>query len=168
MKSIIIIQVVVAYFSGLISLFMLYRGMNSFLKRKIGLDEPNNSFAVFQVGILLSGSVILSSILSAAVNAIQFLNQGNNFETNSFFISLAYVLVFLLIGLAFTVILIASSVFIFFQLTKINEWEQIKNNNIPTALISAALILGMSLIVDDYVGHLCEALIPYPSVLQIR
>jgi uncharacterized membrane protein YjfL (UPF0719 family) len=56
----------------------------------------------------------------------------------------------------------------FFQLTHINEWQEIKNNNIPTALISAALILGMSLIMDDYIGHLCEALIPYPSVLQIR
>jgi hypothetical protein len=41
-------------------------------------------------------------------------------------------------------------------------------NNIPTALISAALIVGMSLIMDDYIGHLCEALIPYPSVMQIR
>lgn len=46
--------------------------------------------------------------------------------------------------------------------------EQIKLNNIPTALISAALILGMSLIMDDYIGHLCEALIPYPAVTQIR
>jgi hypothetical protein len=41
-------------------------------------------------------------------------------------------------------------------------------NNIPTALISAALIVGMALIMDDYIGHLCEALIPYPQVLQIR
>ena len=33
---------------------------------------------------------------------------------------------------------------------------------------SAAIIIGMSLIMDEYVGHLCEALIPYPEVLQIR
>jgi uncharacterized membrane protein YjfL (UPF0719 family) len=82
--------------------------------------------------------------------------------------SLAYVLVFLVIGIAFTLLVIASSVFVFFQLTQINEWEQIKMNNIPTALISAALIVGMALIMDDYIGHLCEALIPYPQVLQIR
>jgi hypothetical protein len=24
------------------------------------------------------------------------------------------------------------------------------------------------LIMDDYIGHLCEALIPYPDVIQIR
>jgi hypothetical protein len=64
--------------------------------------------------------------------------------------------------------LIGLSVFTFFQLTHVNEWDEIKKNNIPTSLISAAIIIGMSLIMDEYVGHLCEALIPYPEVLQIR
>lgn len=63
---------------------------------------------------------------------------------------------------------IVSGVFAFFLLTRIDAWQQIKANNIPTAFISAAPILGLSLILDDYVGHLCEALAPYPEVLQIR
>jgi uncharacterized membrane protein YjfL (UPF0719 family) len=46
--------------------------------------------------------------------------------------------------------------------------EQIKANNIATAIITVAFILGLSIIMDEYVGHLCEALIPYPSVLEIR
>jgi uncharacterized membrane protein YjfL (UPF0719 family) len=107
-------------------------------------------------------------VLSAAVNAIQFLNRGGGIELQTLMTSFAYVVVFLIIGIAFTLLVIAASVFAFFQLTQINEWEQIKMNNIPTALISAALIVGMSLIMDDYIGHLCEALIPYPSVMQIR
>ena len=86
----------------------------------------------------------------------------------SFMTSLVYVLVFVIIGIIFTLALIASAVSIFFQLTQINEWEQIKLNNIPTALISAALILGLSMIMDDYIGRLCEALIPYPAIMQIR
>jgi len=57
---------------------------------------------------------------------------------------------------------------VLFQLTKINEWEEIKNNNIPTAIISAALIVGLSIIMKDHVATVCEMLIPYPEVLQIR
>jgi uncharacterized membrane protein YjfL (UPF0719 family) len=168
MKSIIIIQVLIAFAAGLSSLFMLYRLLNNFMRKRFEIEETNTAFAIFQVGILLSGSLILSSVLSAAVNAIQFLNRGGGIELQTLMTSFAYVVVFLIIGIAFTLLVIAASVFAFFQLTQINEWEQIKMNNIPTALISAALIVGMSLIMDDYIGHLCEALIPYPSVLQIR
>jgi uncharacterized membrane protein YjfL (UPF0719 family) len=168
MKSIIILQVLIAFVAGLSSLFLLYRVLNNYMRRKFEIEEANTAFAIFQVGILLSGSLILSSVLSAAINAIQFLNQGGDFNAQNLMMSFTYVLVFLVIGIIFTLVVIAASIFAFFQLTQINEWEQIKLNNIPTALISAALILGMSLIIDDYIGHLCEALIPYPAILDIR
>ena len=168
MKSIIVIQVLVAFGAGLASLSLLYRILNTIMKKRFQIEEANTAFAIFQVAILLSGSLILTSVLSAAVNAIQFLNQGSQFSFSSFATSFLYVLAFILIGLLFTLLVIFTSMAAFFQLTQINEWEQIKLNNIPTALISSALILGMSLIMDDYIGHLCEALIPYPSMLQIR
>jgi uncharacterized membrane protein YjfL (UPF0719 family) len=168
MKSIIIIQVVIAFLAGLTCLFLLYRILNNIMKKRFEIQEANAAFAIFQLGILISGSLILSSVLNPAINAIQFLNQGKVFNVQAFTTSLIYVVAFLVIGLIFTLAVIFSSMAVFFQLTQINEWEQIKLNNIPTALISAGLILGMSLIMDDYIGHLCEALIPYPSVLQIR
>jgi uncharacterized membrane protein YjfL (UPF0719 family) len=49
-------------------------------------------------------------------------------------------------------------------LTKIDEGQEIKNNNISVALITAAVVIGLSIIVDEYVGILCEALIPYPQI----
>lgn len=168
MKSIIIIQVLVAFVAGLSSLFLLYRLLNSFMRKRFEIEEANTAFAIFQVGILLSGALIMSSVLSAAVNAIQFLNQGTGFDMQNLLTSLAYVLIFVIIGIIFTLVLIASGIFAFFQMTHVNEWEQIKLNNIPTSLISAALILGLSMIMDDYIGHLCEALIPYPAVTLIR
>jgi uncharacterized membrane protein YjfL (UPF0719 family) len=138
------------------------------MRKKFGIQEANTAFATFQVGILLSGAVILSSVMSAAVNAIQFLNQQDQFNMENVFISLCYVVMFIAIGVFFTLFIIGSGIFFFFQLTNINEWEEIKKDNIPTSLISAALILGLSLIMDEYIGHLCEALIPYPSVMMIR
>lgn len=168
MESIIIIQVLVAFFFALTALFLLYRLLNLIMRKWFKIEETNTAFAIFQVGILLSGSLVLSSVLGAAVNAIQFLNQSGVLNMQGFLSSMTYVIVFVLIGVFFTLLLIASAIFIFFQLTQINEWEQIKLNNIPTALISAAMILGLSMIMDDYIGHLCEALIPYPEVMQIR
>jgi len=168
MKALIIIQVLIAFTAGLTALFLMYKSMNLFMKKKFQIEESNSAFAILQVGILISTSFIMASVLTAAVNAVQFLNTGTTVELNNILTSLTYIIVFILIGMLFTFAVIFSSIFIFFQLTQINEWELIKLNNIPTSLISAALILGLALIMDDYIGHLCEALIPYPDVIQIR
>jgi uncharacterized membrane protein YjfL (UPF0719 family) len=168
MKALIIIQVLIAFTAGLTALFLMYKSMNLFMKKKFQIEESNSAFAILQVGILISTSFIMASVLTAAVNAVQFLNTGTTVELNNILTSLTYIIVFILIGMLFTFAVIFSSIFIFFQLTQINEWEQIKLNNIPTSLISAALILGLALIMDDYIGHLCEALIPYPDLIQIR
>ncbi len=68
----------------------------------------------------------------------------------------------------FSFLIIAGGITILFQLTKINEWEEIKSNYIATAIISAALIVGLSIIMKDHVAAVCEMLIPHPEVLQIR
>jgi uncharacterized membrane protein YjfL (UPF0719 family) len=167
MKATIILQVLIAFGAGLSALFLLYRVLDRMMKRNFEVTEPNHAYAIFQAGILLSGSLILSSVMNAAMNAIRFLNQGDATMTG-FMVSLGYLVLFIAIGLGFTLLSIGAGVFAFFQLTRIDEWQQIKANNIPTALISAAFILGLSLILDDYVGQLCEALVPYPKVLQIR
>jgi uncharacterized membrane protein YjfL (UPF0719 family) len=168
MKLIIIIQVVLAFVIGIGSLFVLYRLLNNYIRKKSEISETNTAFAVFQVGILLSGSLIMSSVVNPAVNAIRFLNQEEIINVQSCVTSLVYVAMFVVIGIICTIMVIAGGVFTFFQLTQVNEWDEIKQNNIPTSLISAAIIVGLSLIMDEYVGHLCEALIPYPDVLQIR
>lgn len=168
MKPILIIQVFLAFVAGVTGLYLLYKLLNTYLKKQFDITEVNQAFAIFQVGILLSGALMMSSVLSAGINAIQYLNQGSQLSINNMLMSLTYVVLFIVIGIVFTLLIIAASLYTYFQLTQVNEWEQIKANNISTALISAAFILGVSMIMDEYVGQLCEALIPYPSVLQIR
>jgi uncharacterized membrane protein YjfL (UPF0719 family) len=71
---------------------------------------------------------------------------------------------FVFIGFFCTILVISSGLFVLFNLTKINEGQEIKNNNIAVALITAAIIVCLSIIVDEYVGIVCEALIPYPKI----
>jgi uncharacterized membrane protein YjfL (UPF0719 family) len=73
----------------------------------------------------------------------------------------------MVIGILFSFMVIAAGIVVLFQLTKVNEWEEIRNNNVPTAIISAALIVGLAFIMKDHVASVCEMLIPYPGVLQI-
>jgi uncharacterized membrane protein YjfL (UPF0719 family) len=101
------------------------------------------------------------------MNAIRFLTQ-DALTWMAVVSSAVYLISFLLIGLISALLVTWGGVALFFQITKVNEMEELKNNNTATALITAAFVLGISIVLRDYVGHLCESLVPYPEVLNIR
>jgi len=144
MEILIILQSIVAFSTGIVSLYLVYRILNAYLKRLFRLDVKNHAYAVFKAGVLLATSLL--SISS----------------------SVGYVLIFMLIGMLFSFLVIGAGIVVLFQLTQVNEWEEIRKNNIPTAIISAALILGLAFIMKDHVASVCEMLIPYPAIMQIR
>ena len=112
MKSLIIIQVIITFLAGLTALFLMYKIMNYFMKKKFKIEEANSAFAILQVGILISTSFIMASVMSAAVNAVQFLNTGGSVQLNNVLTSLIYIIVFIVIGMLFTFAVIFSSIFI--------------------------------------------------------
>jgi hypothetical protein len=71
-------------------------------------------------------------------------------------------------GIFFTFMVICGGILALFQMTHINELEEIKNDNIVISLLSSSILLGLALIMDQYVGHLCEAIVPYPDIISIH
>ena len=125
----ILLQAVIAFVMGVASLFLVYKLLNMYLKRVFKFNEINSAYAVLQVGILLATALLISSIVGPGLNAIRFINQSDiNLSTVS--TSLGYVIIFLIIGLLFSLMVIAGGIIVLFQLTHVNEWEEIKNNNI--------------------------------------
>jgi uncharacterized membrane protein YjfL (UPF0719 family) len=169
MSTIIILQLIIAFVVGFAGLFLVYRIITGFLKRNYQIDDTDNtSLSIFQVGVIFSGALILSSVVDPAVNAIRLLNPSGEIELSKLGSSFAYIGLFALIGILATLIVVIGGLLTIFQMTKVNEIEEMKNKRINSSLVAAALIIGIAFIVNDYCGHLCEALIPYPEVLQIH
>ena len=83
----------------------------------------NNAYAIFQMGILISTALLVSSIIGPGLNAVRFINQ-NVVDFNTIMTSLGYVFVFLIIGILFSLLIVAGGVVVLFQLTHVNEWEE--------------------------------------------
>ena len=167
MNVLILIQALLAFSIGMASLFTVYKVLESYLKKQFEVTELNMAFSVFLTGILLATANLLSSVVSPAMNAIRFLTQ-DSLSVAAVASSAIYIISFLLIGLIASLLVTWGGVTIFFQVTKVDEMEELKKNNAATALVTAAFVLGISIVLRDYVGHLCESLVPYPEVLNIR
>ena len=167
MNLFIFVQAAIAFAIGISSLYAVYYLLNRYLSRNMSITEANTSFAALQVGVILSTALMISSVVGPGLNAIRFVNQ-NEFEFMNILYSMGYVSLFVFIGVLFTLLVVAGGVFTFFQLTQVNEWEEIKKNNVAIAIISAALIMGLAIIMKDHVAGICEALIPYPEVVGVK
>jgi uncharacterized membrane protein YjfL (UPF0719 family) len=167
MNVLILIQALLAFSIGMASLFTVYKVLESYLKKQFQVTELNMALSVFLTGILLATANLLSSVVSPAMNAIRFLTQ-DSLSVAAVASSAIYIISFLLIGLIASLLVTWGGVAIFFQVTKVDEMEELKKNNAATALITAAFVLGISIVLRDYVGHLCESLVPYPDVLNIK
>lgn len=163
MDYLVFIQFVMAFLVGTGSLYLMYRFTSVLLKNQFGIQELNLSMAIFQIGIILSTALLLSGVITPASNALRFLTQ-EGIDLISVSTSLGYIVGFVLVGLFSSALVVWGGATIFFQLTEVNEIEEIKKNNLPSSIVSSALIIGLSIIMSDYVGQVCEALIPYPDI----
>jgi len=159
----VFIQFIMAFLVGTTSLYLMYRFTSIVLKKQFGIQELNLSLSIFQIGIILSTAFLLAGVIAPASNALRFLTQ-EKIDLISIGTSIGYILGFVLVGLFSSALVVWGGVTIFFQLTEVNEVEEIKNNNLPPSIVSSALIIGLSIIMSDYVGQVCEALIPYPEI----
>jgi uncharacterized membrane protein YjfL (UPF0719 family) len=110
---------------------------------------------------------MLTTIVDPAVNAFRIFSQAGITAYEGILV-LFYVMMFVIIGVLVTLLLIAAATLLLFSFSKIDEWAEIKNNNVGVALISAAVVVGLALVMGENVGHLCEAILPYPQTMFIR
>ncbi len=156
------IEIALAIFVSVLILFVSFKILQRVFFTNISIRENNMAFSIFSAGIILSIGIILGEIIPSITNMIRLSMSDANQITVSVIIQ--YSGLYLFIGFIFA-ILINTAVFLLFSaLTKgINEFKDIQENNIATAILVTATLLSITLIAKDSISLLISALIPYPE-----
>jgi uncharacterized membrane protein YjfL (UPF0719 family) len=129
----------------------------------LDLKGSNTAFSVFTGGIVLSIGLILSEIVPSIANIVRL--STTQMETVDFSIIILYSGLYVLIGFLAAFIINAAVFLLFSLLTRgIDEFQAIKDNNIPVAIVVVATLLSITLIVKESIALLISSLIPYPEV----
>ena len=167
MNTMFLIQTLMAFAMGISSLLLVYKILNGYLDKRYQMSENRNTaYGVLQTGIILATSIMLRTIVDPAINGLRLFSQSG-FSGQDVVMVILYSVLFVVIGVLCILVLIASATLLLFYVSKVDEWKEIKNNNVGVALISTAVVLGLSLVMGDYVGNLCESILPYPKTLFI-
>jgi uncharacterized membrane protein YjfL (UPF0719 family) len=166
-----LIEFLISIFISFILIFGSYR---LFLALTPKIDEERQLRAGnTSVGLILGSSIIGEAIVVKqaiypvmAVIQIFVLGQDRNIWNFLKMVgfSLGYVLLAGLLALA----CILFCFWLFSKMTpRINQYEEIKNNNIAVALFMAFFIVAICFLVSSGVAGLVRALIPFPEVGSI-
>ena len=162
-----LIEIFSAISIGIFILALTYKIVQRVGKKFYGLEDYNLAYSIFTASIIIAVGIMVSSVLQPLVSSFRLLaEQSTDFVlfirfigTGGVYIGIAYA-VAIMIGLL--------STYLYSKLTVIDEFEEIKNNNIGVALIIGSIIITLALLSNSGVELLIESIIPYPQALDLR
>jgi len=163
-----ILEFLLSIFTSLILIFGSYR---VFLLITPRFDEErqlrkNNTAVGIVLGAVFFGeAIIVRQAIYPAMAVIQiYVLEGQN-NLGGFFKMMVLGAGYVIFSGVLALVSILFSLWIFTKMTpRLNEYEEIKNNNTAVALFVAFFVLSICLLMSTGVEGLTRALIPFPEV----
>ena len=161
-------ELLISIIIGVTLLYFTFSIINKFIRRKNGIKYNNISFAIFTSSIIFSVGYLLADIKAPILNTLRLLRENPDYTGNIYVDGFKY---------GFTIIIIIASIYLvnvlsfylFSMMTKtLNEFEEIKKDNIAVAIISSVIIIAVSLMLKDSLYFLLDTFVPYPEVPSLN
>ena len=163
-----LLEIGVSIFLGVTILYLSYRIIDKIVRERFKISLDNLSYALFVSSILFSVSYLISGIKSPILNSIKLLIDNPQYEGSIVLDGIKYSLLFLFIIIITIAVTILISVWLFTVMTnKIDEFNEIRKNNIAVGIITAVLVISISILIKESVYLLLDSFVPYPEIPKI-
>ena len=166
-----VIEFLVSIFISFILIFGSYR---IFLVLTPKLDEEgqlksgNTSVGLILGSTIIGEAIVVKQAIYPVMAVIQIFVLGQDRNVGTFLKMFGFSIGYVLLAGFLALVCILFSFWLFNKMTpRINQYEEIKNNNIAVALFMAFFIVAICFLVSSGVSGLARALIPFPDVGSI-
>ncbi|MFY0601081.1 MAG: DUF350 domain-containing protein [Cyclobacteriaceae bacterium] len=158
-----LIEIVSAITIGIFILALTYKIMQFVGMKYYGIKDFNLAYSIFTAAIIISVGLMVSGVIQPLISSFRLLNR----ESDTFLVVFKYMgigLIYISIAYVSAILIGLISTFLYSKITPINEFEEIRNNNIGVALIVSSILITLTLLTKSGVVMLIEAIIPYPEL----
>ena len=160
-----LVEIGISIIIGVFLLYWTYRIIDRLVKKKFQISLDNISFSIFSSSILFSVAYLISGIKSPILNSLKLLSNNPEYSGSLVLDGFKYTGLFLTIFIISIALVIIISIKLFTYMTKrIDEFQEIKKNNIAIAIITATIIISISIMVKESLYLLIETFVPYPEI----
>jgi uncharacterized membrane protein YjfL (UPF0719 family) len=163
-----LIEIFSALTIGIFILALTFKIVQWVGKRFYKVDTHHNlAFSIFTASIMMSVGIMVSSVIQPLVSSFRVMKL----EHDSFMLALKFFgtgAVYIAIAYSVSIVIGLISTYIYAKLTIIDEFEEMRKDNIGVALILGSIIITLSLLTKSGVELLIESIIPYPPVINLQ
>lgn len=159
-----LIEILSALSIGLIILSLTYTVLKKYGKKKLDIGHNNQAYSIFIASVLFSVGYMVSGVIQPILSSFRLLSGAVESTSQLIVKFLGYGALYISISYVAGLIISLSCINIYSALTPIDEFKEIKNNNVGVALISAAIMITLIMMSRDGVVMIIESLIPYPTL----
>ena len=114
---------------------------------------------------MFSVAYLISGIKAPILNSLRMISENPEYKGSLVIDGLKYTVLFLVIIVIAIAFINFLSVKLFTIMTKnVNEFKEISKNNIAVSILTATIIISISLLVKESLYLLLESFVPYPDV----
>lgn len=158
-----IIEIASALSMGIFILASTYQFLKYYGKKKWDIHPNNQAYGIFMAAVLFSVGLTMSSVIQPLLSLFRIFATRDMGTTQLALNFIGYGAIYIALAYMFAVIVCALGIFIYTFITPIDEFAELKNNNISVALIVGSIIITLSLLTNNGVDLLVESFIPYPQ-----
>ena len=163
-----IIEIVISLFFGVLLLYLTYKVIDKLVRRKLEISLDNISFSIFASSILFSVAYLISGIKSPILNSLKMLGDNPEYEGSLILDGFKYSGLFLSLMIFSIALVIFISIKLFTYMTaNIDEFKEIQKNNIAVAILTATIVISISMLIKESLYLLLESFVPYPDIPNI-
>lgn len=158
-----LIEIVSAITIGVFILALTYKIVQWVGRKYYRIQSFNLAYSIFMSAIILSVGIMISGIVEPLISSFRLLNK----QSDSFMLAFKYIgtgAIYIAIAYGATIAIGLLSTFLYSKLTPIDEFEEIRENNVGVALIISSILITLTLLTKSGVVLLIEAIIPYPQL----
>lgn len=159
-----IIEILSAVSMGLIILSTTYKILKWYGHWKFNIGHNNVAYSIFIASVLFGMGLMVSGSIDPIVSSFRLLSNSEISHVGLIGSFLVRGGLYILIAYSAGLLISLAGIYIYSHLTPIDEFVEIKNNNIGVAIIAGAIIITLILLTKDGVAMVIESLIPYPDM----
>ena len=158
-------ELIITILIGVTLLYITYKIMDRFIRNKYKMGIDNTSYAIFSGSVLFSVGYMITGVKDPILNSLQLLESQVGYEGFPIFDAIKYSALFIGLIVLITALINVIAISLFMIMTaKVDELSEMKRKNVSVSIITAVIIISISLMVKDSVYLILEAFVPYPEM----
>ena len=158
-------ELIISILIGVTLLYITYKIMDRFIRDKYKMGIDNTSYAIFLGSVLFSVGYMITGVKDPILNSLQLLESQPGYDGSPFFDLIKYSALFIGIIVFLAALINVIAIFLFMIMTsKVDELSEMRRKNISVSIITAVIVISVSLMVKDSVYLILDAFVPYPEI----